>query len=66
MLSRCSVDIQAPVAEGPLVTNDPAMPKGGIWMGHMYVQDMCNMRCVAVTVSGNTDYVKNVSQWFSH
>ena len=27
----------------------------------MFVQDMCNMRSVAVTVSGNTDLVKNVS-----
>ena len=50
------LDIAAPVAEGPLVTNDREL-----WRGSMFVQDMCNLKCVALSVSGNNEYVRTVS-----
>ena len=55
------LDIAAPVAEGPLVTNDREL-----WRGSMFVQDMCNLKCVALSVSGNNEYVRTVCTFHSH
>ena len=49
------------MAEGPLVPKAPELPPGGVWCGHVFVQDMCNMRCIAVSVSGAVETVAVVS-----
>ena len=37
-----------------------SLPPGSVWMGHLYVQDMCNLQCMATPVSGPPECISLV------
>ena len=59
----CIFSVAEPLVDAVSVSDSgKSLPPGCMWMGHLYVQDMCNLQCVASPVSGPPESMSLVCQ----